>query len=137
MRGKIADDYIKAMKAIWMSHPSSHEGPYVTFKNAEIFPSPAQKPHPPIWVGGWTIAAMKRTSLLGDIWIPAWLTAKDIGERFQKIREMAALAGHPADAVQLGTEIYASIDKDSSTAKRDAMGTFNASRGTYERDMTL
>lgn len=71
VRGKIADDYIKAIKTIWMSHPSSHEGPYVTFKNAEIFSNPAQKPHPPIWVGGWTIAAMKRTVLLGDIWVPA------------------------------------------------------------------
>jgi probable F420-dependent oxidoreductase len=69
-RGKIADDHLRAMKTIWTTHPSSYEGPFVKFNDAAICPKPVQKPHPPLWVGGWTEAAMKRTAALGDGWLP-------------------------------------------------------------------
>ena len=137
VRGKICDDYIGAMKPIWTTHPSSYHGSFVTFEDAEIFPKPLQKPYPPLWVGGWTEAAMKRSARLGDGWLPAWLTPEDIGARYRKLKEMARQFGRDGDAIHLGIEVYASIDKDSSKAKRDALGTFQASRGTYEREMTL
>ena len=137
LRGKICDDYVGAMKAVWTSHPSSYEGRFVSFKDAEIFPKPLQKPHPPIWVGGWTEAAMKRTAKLGEGWLPAWLTPEDIAPRYQKVKEMARQFGRDGDAIHLGIEVYASIDEDSSRAKKNALGTFQASRGTYEREMTL
>ena len=137
LRGKIADEYIEAMKAVWTSHPASYEGRFISFKDAEIFPKPLQKPYPPIWVGGWTEAAMKRSALHGDGWLPAWLTPEDIGARHQRVREMASQFGRDGNAVHLGIEVYASIDENSSKAKKNALGTFQASRGTYEREMTL
>ncbi len=137
VRGKICDDYIKAMKVVWTTNPSSYEGKFITFTDAEIYPKPLQRPHPPLWVGGWTEAAMKRTSLLGDGWLPAWLTPEDIGARYRQVKAMAAQAGRNGDAIHLGIEVYVSIDKDSSMAKKNAIGTFQASRGTYEREMTL
>src|SRR3989304_4763763 len=137
LRGKICDDYVGAMKAVWTSHPSSYEGRFVSFKDAEIFPKPLQKPHPPIWVGGWTEAAMKRTAKLGEGWLPAWLTPEDIAPRDQEVKARARQFGRDGDAINLGIEVYASIDEDSSKAKKNALGTFQASRGTYEREMTL
>ena len=137
VRGKIADHYVMAMKAVWNSNPSSYEGRFISFKDAEIFPKPLQKPHPPLWVGGWTEPAMKRAAKLGDVWLPAWLTPEDIAMRFKKVKEMADQFGRDGDGVRLGIEVYCSIDKDSAKAKRDAIGTFSASRGTYEREMTL
>jgi probable F420-dependent oxidoreductase len=137
LRGKIADDYIKAMKSIWTTNPSSYNGRFISFKDAEVMPKPCQKPHPPIWIGGWTEPAMKRTALLGDIWLPAWLTPKDIGTRYEMLKEMARQFGRPPGAVQLGFEVYACIDENSQKAKRDAIGTLRASRSTYEREMTL
>ena len=136
-RGKICDDYIGAMKAIWTTNPSSYEGCFVSFKDAEIFPKPRQKPHPPLWVGGWTEAAMARTARLGDGWLPAWLKPKDIAACFGKVKEMARQNGRDAEKIELGIEVYVSIDDDSRRAQENAMGTFQASRGTYERDMTI
>ncbi len=80
---------------------------------------------------------MKRTALLGDGWLPAWLTPEDIGARFRQLKAMAKQHGRDPDAIHLGIEVYVSIDKNSSTAKKNAIGTFQASRGTYEREMTL
>ncbi len=50
---------------------------------------------------------------------------------------MAKQSGRDGDAIHLGIEVYVSIDEESSKAKKNAIGTFSASRGTYERDMTL
>lgn len=137
LRGKIADDYIRAMKAIWTSHPASYQGRFIAFRDAEILPKPLQKPHPPIWVGGWTEAAMKRAAALGDRWLPAWLTPEDIRARYEKVKEMADKLGRDGDRIELGIEVYSSIAEDSTQARQNAVGTFRASRGTYERDMTL
>src|SRR5262245_80193 len=41
LRGKIADDHIRAMKTIWTSQPSSYQGNFVTFRDAEICPKAA------------------------------------------------------------------------------------------------
>lgn len=137
VRGKICDDYIQAMKAIWTTHPSTYEGEFVSFTKAEIYPKPLQKPHPPLWVGGWTEAAMKRTARLGDGWLPAWLKPRDIGERFQQVKKMAAELGRDPGKIHLGIEVYVSIDRDANRARENALATFQASRGTYERAMTI
>jgi probable F420-dependent oxidoreductase len=137
LRGKICDDYIGAMKAIWTTNPASYEGPFVRFEGAEIFPKPLQKPHPPLWVGGWTEAAMARTARLGDGWLPAWLKPKDIAVCFGKVKEMAEANGRDPQKLHLGIEVYVSIDADARKARAEAMGTFQASRGTYERQMSL
>lgn len=47
-RGRIADDHIRAMKAIWTDHPATYHGEYVTFDDASICPKPLQKPNPPL-----------------------------------------------------------------------------------------
>jgi probable F420-dependent oxidoreductase len=137
VRGKICDDYIRAMKAIWTTHPSTYEGEYIRFTNAEIYPKPLQKPHPPLWIGGWTEAAMKRTARLGDGWLPAWLKPHDIGDRFQQVRERATILGRDPSQIHLGIEVYVSIERDAKKARENAMATFQASRGTYERMMTM
>jgi len=137
LRGKIADDHIRAMKTIWTSQPSTYEGEFVAFKDAEICPKPLQKPHPPLWIGGWTEAAMKRTATLGDGWLPAWLLPEDIEKRFRELKEMAAEQGRNPDAIHLGIEVYGCIDEDSKTARENGLGTLAIGRSTFERLMTV
>jgi probable F420-dependent oxidoreductase len=137
LRGKIADDYIRAMKTIWTSHPATYEGRFVTFKDAEISPKPRQKPHPPLWVGGWTEAAMKRTAALGDGWLPAWLLPADIGKRFRQLKAAAAELGRDPDAIHLGIEVYGCIDEDAKKARENGLGTLAIGQSTFERFMSV
>src|SRR3712207_6928035 len=50
--------------------PRSTPFPSPTLFRSEFRPPPAQKPHPPIWVGGHTRPALRRTAELGDAWHP-------------------------------------------------------------------
>jgi len=136
-RGKIADDHLRAMKEIWTAHPASYQGPFISFQDAEICPKPDQKPHPPLWVGGWTEAAMKRAAALGDGWLPAWLLPEDLGKRFRELKELAARHGRDPEKIHLGIEVYGSIDEDAAKARRDGFGTLAIGQSTFERFMSV
>ena len=69
-RGAVTDEYIRAYKELWTSDTPSFEGKYCRFDNISFLPKPVQKPHPPIWVGGESRPALRRTAELADGWYP-------------------------------------------------------------------
>lgn len=69
-RGSVGDEYIRAFKALWTSDNPTFEGKYCRFANVAFAPKPVQKPHPPIWVGGESPAALRRAGRLADAWYP-------------------------------------------------------------------
>src|SRR3954469_13985783 len=66
-RGTRADEYLRAMRSLWMDeHPESH-GRYVEFEGVDAYPRPLQQPLPVV-VGGHTPAAHRRAARYGDGW---------------------------------------------------------------------
>jgi probable F420-dependent oxidoreductase len=65
-RGRVADEFIQAMLTVWTTDVSSFHGKYVSFEGAVVYPKPARKPHPPIWIGGNSDAAIRRAARWGD-----------------------------------------------------------------------
>lgn len=69
-RGAMTDEYLRAMQELWTSPAPSFAGKYAAFSGLVFEPKPAQKPHPPIWVGGHSRAALRRTVEFGAAWHP-------------------------------------------------------------------
>ena len=69
-RGAITNEYLEAIKLLWTQDVASYEGEFVSFKDVHTAPRPARSPHPPIWVGGPSDAAFRRTVRHGDAWHP-------------------------------------------------------------------
>ena len=69
-RGAVTSEYIQAFKELWTSDDPSFEGRYCRFSEVFFLPKPIQRPHPPIWVGGESQAALKRAARFGDAWYP-------------------------------------------------------------------
>ncbi len=69
-RGAVSDEYLKAIIELWTSDEPEFHGKYVDFSGFTFLPKPVQKPHPPIWVGGQSRAAIRRAARLGDGWHP-------------------------------------------------------------------
>ena len=69
-RGAMTDEYLDAMRELWTSPAPSFAGKYTQFGDVVFEPKPLQKPHPPIWVGGHTKAALRRTARIGAAWHP-------------------------------------------------------------------
>ena len=69
-RGTVGDEYISAFKELWTSEKPAFEGKYCRFANVAFAPKPVQKPHPPIWIGGESPAALRRAGRFADAWYP-------------------------------------------------------------------
>ena len=99
-RGAITDDYLAAAKALWTNDVASYQGPFTSFSDVMLAPRSAQSPHPPIWIGGASNAAMRRAVRLGDAWHPLgvrtdWLT----NTALPRLRRFADAENRPVPAL--------------------------------------
>ncbi len=70
-RGAAVDEYLQVFKELWTSRRPSFEGRFVRFPPLVFEPRPIQKPHPPLWIGGESLTALRRVVRLGDGWYPS------------------------------------------------------------------
>jgi len=94
-RGKVTDEYIGAIAAAWVEEVARFEGEHVSFRDVVVSPRVAQRPRPPIWVGGNSRAAMRRAALHGDGWVPWELTPEQCATAVTWARRLRAEAGRP------------------------------------------
>ena len=69
-RGAVTDEWLAIFKQLWTTSPASFKGQFYSYRDIRAEPFPLQKPHPPIWVGGHSRAALRRTARHGDGWHP-------------------------------------------------------------------
>lgn len=60
-RGQLMESKIQALKQAWTGQPFTYEG-----RPARVTPTPVQKPHPPLWMGGSSKPAAHRAARLVD-----------------------------------------------------------------------
>jgi len=69
-RGAMTDEHLDAMRELWTAREPSFAGKYSQFGGLVFEPKPVQTPHPPIWVGGHSKAALRRAVRVGAAWHP-------------------------------------------------------------------
>src|SRR5258708_38099933 len=70
-RGAATAEQFKILKTVWTEDVASFEGEFYRFDRLGALPHPLQKPYPPIWVGGHSPAALRRTARYGDGSLPS------------------------------------------------------------------
>lgn len=53
-RGKRADEFVQVLKRIWTDDVVEFKGKYYSIPASKIGPKPIQKPHPPVYLGGFS-----------------------------------------------------------------------------------
>ncbi len=111
-RGAVTDEYLLACRELWTSDRPRFDGKYVNFANILLEPKPVQKPHPPIWVGGESGPALRRTARLGDGWYPIGTNPRhrlDSMKRFaaavERLRRLVREAGRDPARVALAYRV--------------------------------
>jgi probable F420-dependent oxidoreductase len=111
-RGAVTDEYLMACRELWTSDNPRYEGKYVKFADVLFEPKPVQKPHPPIWVGGESGPALRRTARLGDGWYPIGTNPRhrlDSMKRFaagvERLRRLTREAGRDPARIALAYRV--------------------------------
>ncbi|WP_025735612.1 LLM class F420-dependent oxidoreductase [Mycobacterium genavense] len=99
-RGKLLDERIEAIKALWTNEPAEYHGKFVDFDAAYSRPKPVQKPHPPIFIGGNSDATVKRVIRHDAGWISNALPIEHLAKRIDQLREGS---GHDVPLAMFGT----------------------------------
>ena len=70
---------------------------------AEFLPKPVQRPHPPLWIGGRSDAALRRAARAGDAWHPSHLTVDELRRQVPALHAECERAGRSVDEVRVTT----------------------------------
>ncbi len=94
-RGRMTDEYIEAIKALWAGDGEvSYEGETIAFTGVSAIP-PLQAPRPRIWVGGNASLSIRRAVVHGDGWHPINQTRQEFWDGAAEMGQIANDLGHP------------------------------------------
>jgi probable F420-dependent oxidoreductase len=68
-RGARFEEQLTILKGLWTQERVQFKGTYYSMEG-RLEPKPVQRPHPPLWIGGWGDITLRRAATLADNWIP-------------------------------------------------------------------
>ncbi|MFF0268884.1 LLM class F420-dependent oxidoreductase [Kribbella sp. NPDC004536] len=117
-RGARTDEYLAAMRTLWADPIASFNGKYVAFDRVSQLPQPAQRPHPPIVIGGHSDAALRRAVATAQGWYGVYLEVPETARLIARLRTLEA--ARPADLGPLEITVTPPGAVDAATAKEYA-----------------
>jgi probable F420-dependent oxidoreductase len=97
-RMRLMRERVEAMKAIWTQTEASYHGEFVNFDRVWSWPKPAQRPHPPILVGGNGPTVLQRVIEFGDAWFPNYAREGIL----DRVDELGQMTDRPIDVMLMG-----------------------------------
>ena len=104
-RGKRTDEALDIIDRLWRGEKVSTDGEYYQYQDAVISPIPVQQPLP-LWVGGSSDAAIKRTARIGTGWQAGLESPKKAGAAKRAIVEALKETGRSIDDDHYGTGFF-------------------------------
>ena len=99
-RGPMTDEYIEVFQTLWTQEDPVYNGRFVQIDGVKFTPKPVQSPLP-IWVGGHTRRALRRTAKYGHCWHPTRQTPDFVAKNIPYLREQTELAGRDPDEITI------------------------------------
>jgi alkanesulfonate monooxygenase SsuD/methylene tetrahydromethanopterin reductase-like flavin-dependent oxidoreductase (luciferase family) len=119
-RGRRTDEAIQVMRRCWEESDVTFAGEFWKLDRITVLPRPIQQPMP-LWVGGNSEAAMRRTARMGDGWIPSFITPDQFRVGVDRTLGFAAEAGREVPADHFGTLVQFCLDRDPAVARALAL----------------
>ena len=139
-RGAVTDETMMACRELWTKEHPVFDGKYVKFKDVLFPPKPVGTI--PIWVGGESGPAMRRTAKYGDAWYPIGTNPTfpmDTLTRYKagvaKLRGMTEKAGRNPSAVGLAYRVSSNPEAQPKGTVDGERKLFTGSAGDYVGDI--
>ena len=100
-RGAMTDEFLAIMQALWTQADPEYHGEYYNIDGIKFEPKPVQQPGIPIWVGGHSKAALRRTAKYGSCWHTTRQTPDFVAENLPYLRERIEKEGRQQSEVTI------------------------------------
>ena len=98
-RGAMTDEFLGIMQALWRQGNPEFHGKYYDIDGIQFEPKPIQQPGIPVWVGGHTKAALRRTAKYGSCWHTTRQTPEFVAENLPYLRDRIKKEGRELSEV--------------------------------------
>ena len=113
-RGRRLDESIRVLRLLASGEPVDFEGDFFKLRQALVLPIPS--PAIPIVVGGRSEAALTRAALLGDGWLPMFVSPRRFRDSVDRIDELAGSAGRQL-SISPTLSVWCGLDHDGDRAR--------------------
>ena len=108
-RGSLTNESIAIMKELWTNHTPQYHSRRWDFGDLRFSPKPVRQPHIPLWVGGSSTGALRRTARVGDGWHPTGLSPEDYAIGRQEVTALAEAAGRDPSAITMSARVEVEV----------------------------
>ena len=114
-RGARCEEYIELIRKLWSEDSVTYSGRFIDVSGYRQTPRPVQTPHPPIWVGALSPAALGRAARHADGFVPVGATPSQCREMFDSLdKQTKELARTP---LTRAAHVYLCIEDNPKIAK--------------------
>lgn len=142
-RGAVANEYLQMFKELWTKDAPQFQGKFCEVSGIGFQPKPVQKPHPPIWIGGHSLPALRRAARFGDGWMPIGLRPQTLLEpaeleaKIAQLRQFMRQEGRPEAAVTISFTAPVIFSNSNGAVRTPLQGRPDEIAADFQRYRTL
>jgi alkanesulfonate monooxygenase len=117
-RGRIFERNLDVLMKLWTQERVTLKADELDLREAVMVPRTIQKPRPPILVGGYVDAVLRRAGTVGDGWLTYFYTPESFTKGWEKVKAYAREAGRDPSKLESTNQlaIYVGRDREQTTA---------------------
>jgi probable F420-dependent oxidoreductase len=100
-RGARAEEFLRCLHALWSDDPVEFEGEFYSVPRSRFQPKPQQRPRPPILLGGYAPATVRRAATLADGYVGGNVPLAQVTPLVEELRRAAKDAGRDPASVRV------------------------------------
>jgi len=109
-RGRYSNEFIEVMQLLWSGESKSFDGEFFSFEDLEAHPGPARPGGLPVYIGGHTPAAMRRSARQASGWHGLGLEPEGVADAWTNLRVALDEAGRSAEGVPFHLRLHNPIE---------------------------
>jgi probable F420-dependent oxidoreductase len=116
-RGKIFERNLDILLKLWTQERVTLKADEFDLREAVMVPRTIQKPRPPVLIGGYVDAVLKRAGTVGDGWLTYFYTPESFTKGWEKVKAFAREAGRDPKSLESTNQlaIYVGRDREQTT----------------------
>jgi alkanesulfonate monooxygenase len=116
-RYEVTDEFLNVWRSSISGQPTTFKGKYVNVEGAKVIYPPLQRPHPPLWFGGSSKAAIELAARQVDVYLTWGEPPALVAEKVEVVRKKAAEAGR---TIRFGIRMHVIVRETNEEAWRAA-----------------
>jgi alkanesulfonate monooxygenase len=117
-RGRTLQTNMEIMKRLWTENGVNGTYGNYSFRNVTMEPKPIQKPHIPLWMGGYVDTVLRRVGRFADGWICYFYTPNSFEKSWSKVLDSARAAGRSPGTFENCNMVPIRIDRHQKQTKQ-------------------